>query len=129
MFLLTDRYPPFSLDDEDYPIRFLAAPNGQLNRLAVFFRLLLVIPASLVVGLALGGMEVAAFVIWLIVLIAGEPPEGLYLAMAAVIRYLARVYGYFMLLTSTYPRAVRRSAGARRILGRGRGVGRCARRL
>jgi len=34
VFLLTDQYPPFSLDDADYPVRVAVMP-GQLNRLAV----------------------------------------------------------------------------------------------
>src|SRR5579859_3296612 len=35
--LLTDVYPPFTLEDADYPIRVAVRP-GQLNRLAVLFR-------------------------------------------------------------------------------------------
>ena len=46
LFLLTDRYPPFRLSAEDYPVRVALAP-GRLNRLAVLFRLILVIPASI----------------------------------------------------------------------------------
>src|SRR6266851_5746344 len=34
--LLTDVYPPFSLDDADYPVRVAVMP-GQLNRLAGLF--------------------------------------------------------------------------------------------
>ena len=38
MYLLTDRYPPFSLDDETYPARPVLPTAGRLNRWAVFFR-------------------------------------------------------------------------------------------
>jgi hypothetical protein len=48
-------------------------------------------------------MSLAAFVVWLIVLVAGRPPDNLYQAMAAVVRFAARVNGYFFMLTSTYP--------------------------
>src|SRR5258708_1661149 len=48
VFLLTDVYPPFSLDDDPaYPVRLLTRPT-RLNRLAVLFRLILFVPALLV---------------------------------------------------------------------------------
>ena len=50
MWLLTDRYPPFAMGDDDYPVRVSAAP-GRLNRLAVLFRIILAIPAWLLAGL------------------------------------------------------------------------------
>ena len=40
---LTDRYPPFEFTAADYPVQVELAP-GRLNRLAVLFRLFLVIP-------------------------------------------------------------------------------------
>ncbi|MBO0810231.1 MAG: DUF4389 domain-containing protein, partial [Actinobacteria bacterium] len=100
--LLTDRYPPFELADSDYPVRVSTAP-GRLNRLAVFFRLILVIPAGLLLALAGYGLTIAMIVIWLIVLIAGTMPASLHAAVAAVLRFYVRCYGYFYLLTGTYP--------------------------
>lgn len=53
--LLTDQYPPFELADCDYPVRVAASP-GSLNRVAVFFRFLLAIPAGFLGSfVALGG--------------------------------------------------------------------------
>jgi Domain of unknown function (DUF4389) len=43
--LLVDRYPPVVFYALDYPVRVFVQP-GRLNRLAVLFRLLLVIPAA-----------------------------------------------------------------------------------
>ena len=37
MYLLTDRYPQFSLDDEDYPARPILPAPGPLNRWTVLF--------------------------------------------------------------------------------------------
>jgi hypothetical protein len=101
--LLTDQYPPFSLEDADYPTRLAARP-GQLNRLAVFFRFILSIPASLLVSLVTVGAEtLVLFVTWLIVLITGTMPPSLHQAYAAVVRYTIRLNGYTFLLTSQYP--------------------------
>ena len=47
LYLLTDEYPPFTLDDADYPVRLATMP-GQLNRMAVLFRLFLLIPCEIV---------------------------------------------------------------------------------
>jgi hypothetical protein len=103
LFLLTDKYPPFELGDAEYPVRVLIRP-GRLNRLAVFFRLILAIPAYILAVLVLYGIEtLVMFVTWLIVLIAGHMPRSLYEAIAAGTRYHIRLYGYLFLLTGTYP--------------------------
>jgi hypothetical protein len=104
--LLTDQYPPFSLDDADYPVRVATSP-GPLNRLAVLFRIILIIPAEIVVGvLAYGLYTFAMLVIWLIVLITGKMPAPLHDAISATLRYTLRFYGYFVMLTSEYPRGL-----------------------
>src|SRR6266545_3806215 len=103
LFLLTDEYPPFEFADADYPVRLRAQP-GQLNRLAVLFRIILVIPAWIVsVVLGYGLSFLVMFVTWLIVLIAGRMPRPLHEALAAAVRYQARVSGYFLMLTAQYP--------------------------
>jgi Domain of unknown function (DUF4389) len=102
VWLLTDAYPPFALADVAYPVRVSVTP-GRLNRLAVLFRLFLAIPASIVAAVAGWGVGIAALVIWLIVLIAGRMPDMLYQALAAILRYLIRLQGYWLLLTATYP--------------------------
>jgi hypothetical protein len=100
--LLTDQYPPFALADADYPVRLSAAP-GRLNRLAVFFRFILAIPAALLLGILGFGLALAGLVIWLIVLIMGRMPEPLHQAIAVIVRFATRFYGYFFLMSGTYP--------------------------
>ena len=103
LLLLTDQYPPFALGEVDYPVQILLRP-GRLNRLAVFFRLILAIPASLLAALVILGMEtIVLFVTWVIVLIMGRMPGALYEAFAAGLRYYLRHTGYLFLLTGTYP--------------------------
>ena len=103
VLLLTDVYPPFELADAQYPVRLQAQP-GPLNRLAVLFRIILVIPALIVATVLTYGLSFPVmFVTWLIVLIAGRMPRPLHEALAAVVRYQARVIGYFLMLTARYP--------------------------
>lgn len=103
LYLLTDVYPPFALDDADYPVRLAAMP-GRLNRLSVLFRVFLLIPCQIVqTVIAYGALTVFQFASWLIVLIKGQLPDTIYLAMAAVLRYQVRVLGFAVMLTSAYP--------------------------
>jgi len=101
--LLTGVYPPFSLDDADYPVRVAAAP-GRLNRLAVLFRIFLLIPCWIVTTIvSYGAFTIVGFVSWLIVLITGRMPEPLHQALAATLRYQVRTFAFAVMLTSAYP--------------------------
>ncbi|HEY1968786.1 MAG TPA: DUF4389 domain-containing protein [Pseudonocardia sp.] len=102
--LLVDRYPPFSFSAEGYPVRVVLPPPTELNRLAVLFRLILLIPAALVLEFVGYGWALLSFFIWLVVLILGRPPEALFGATAAMIRYQLRYVAYGMMLTSVYPK-------------------------
>jgi len=103
-FLLTDVYPPFALSDVAYPVHVAVDPTGRLNRLAVLFRGIIVIPALVMAVIILGGASgLVLFVTWLIVLISGTMPPPLYEAFAATLRYWQRANGYALMLTAEYP--------------------------
>jgi hypothetical protein len=99
---LTDRYPPFQFLDEGYPVSVELAP-GRLNRLAVLFRLILLIPAQIILSLTLIGWVLASFFIWLLILVLGRVPGALYDATTALLRYSVRYYAYYWLVTAAYP--------------------------
>ncbi len=103
--LLTDCYPPFTLDDDPgYPVRVAIPPRQRLNRAAVFFRLILQIPAEIVVSVvSFGALTLVGFIAWLITLIAGRLPAPLHQAYSVVLRYQTRFYGYLLMLTPAYP--------------------------
>jgi Domain of unknown function (DUF4389) len=102
-YLLVDRYPPFSFSAPEYPVQVEVRP-GELNRLAVLARILLIIPAAIIYAVITAGWGAASFFIWLIVLIVGRMPEPLYEASAAVLRYVMRAEAYWLMLTSAYPK-------------------------
>ncbi|MFG2626831.1 DUF4389 domain-containing protein [Streptomyces sp. NPDC048473] len=102
--LLVDRYPPFALaPPPDYPVQIEVRPTD-LNRPAVFFRLILMIPAAVVQSLAMSGWWAVSVVWWLITLILGRMPRPLFEATAAVLRYEMRFFAYFLMLTPAYPK-------------------------
>jgi hypothetical protein len=102
-YLLTDVYPPFTLDDADYPVRLAVTP-GRLNRLAVLFRFFLLIPCWIVQAVvSYGALTIFMFVTWLIVLVTGQMPDAIHQGLAAVLRYQVRTLGFATMLTSAYP--------------------------
>jgi hypothetical protein len=105
MFLLTDKYPPFSLeDDANYPIRLVV--NGQTsgrNRLTVFFRIILFIPHNIIVNVLMYAAQVVAFIAWFAALFTGSVPAGMHGFMAGVLRWNARSMSYLMLQVDAYP--------------------------
>jgi len=101
--LLVDRYPPFSFTAPDYPIRIELRP-GALNRAAVLFRIILVIPAWIVQHVVRTGWGACAFFIWIIVLVLGRMPQPLIRATGAVLRFEYRIDAYVYLLTPAYPK-------------------------
>ncbi len=103
MFLLTDHYPPFSLDDVDYPARPILPERGPLNRVSVFFRIVLAVPASVFYQIVQYGLTLPLlFAMWFVVLITGRMPPALYDAYAALLRYEVRFHAWFVMLTSEY---------------------------
>lgn len=103
LYLMRDDYPPFALSDERYPVVVETHP-GTLNRWAVLFRLVLALPVLVVANWLTSGLTVAMIVVWIVVLAKGRMPGTLAMAIAAVLRFEARTYGYSMLLSSEYPK-------------------------
>ncbi|MEU8922365.1 DUF4389 domain-containing protein [Kitasatospora sp. NPDC048545] len=103
LMLTVDRYPPFAFHAPDYPVQVGLRP-GALNRLAVLFRIVLVIPASIVQGLVYAGWWMVAFVVWVVVLVLGRMPQPLYEATTAILRYRLRYEAYLVMLSSAYPK-------------------------
>lgn len=110
LMLTVDKYPPFGFRTQDYPVRIEVRP-GPLNRLAVLFRIFLMIPAMIVQTIVEYGWWAASFVIWLIVLFSGRMPKTLFDATAAIMRYTMRFDAYATMLTSAYPKRLFGDAG------------------
>lgn len=102
LMLLEDRYPPFG--DAAYPasLAFVDAESVR-NRLTVGFRLILIIPHMIVVGLLSIAWWVTSCVAWFAILFTGNYPQGLYDFGVGVLRWFIRVEAYLLLLVDEYP--------------------------
>ncbi|HJZ71982.1 MAG TPA: DUF4389 domain-containing protein [Vicinamibacterales bacterium] len=101
MMLLADRYPPFG--DGDYPTALTIADPPSRDRLSVGFRILLAIPHFVALFFLVFAWWVTSFVSWVLILITGDYPQGLYDFGAAVLRWVVRVEAYVLLMVDEYP--------------------------
>jgi Domain of unknown function (DUF4389) len=103
-FFLTDRFPAFSTEAVfDDPAQMAVPEATTMNRAAVFFRIILVIPVTIVGSLVFSGIEVISVFMWFVVLVTGRLPAPVHQAFAAAIRYQTRLVAYLFLLVPTYP--------------------------
>lgn len=105
-FLLTEAYPPFSLEDPQYPVRLrLDGPPDRFNRLAVLFRAVLAIPAAVVAMLLYAGLIPFLVCAWLATIVTRHNPRAFQDASSAALRYMLRYNAWLYLLTTEYPKA------------------------
>jgi len=110
----TDRYPPFSLDDDPgYPARLQVEYPQQLSRGLVLVKWwLLAIPHYIVIGLFVGG----TYAVWhigligmlvliaaVVVAVTGGYPEPVFDFVLGMNRWVLRVAAYAALMTDRYP--------------------------
>jgi hypothetical protein len=103
VLLLADPWPPFTGEQGTYPVDLRVDGPEKQNRLTVFFRTLLAIPAlllSYVFGLV---NRLVAFLGWFICLFTGRMNEGMRDVSAWMLRYEIQTYAYVMLVTGKYP--------------------------
>ena len=103
--LLCDPYPSFGgSDDPAYPVRMhFDGPLDHYSRAKTFFRIILMLPVAVmryVIGLML---EIGAVAAWVVIVLTGKMPRGLFEMMVLANSYTARSDAYIYLLTETYP--------------------------
>jgi hypothetical protein len=100
--LIADPYPSFT-GKPGYPIDLEVDPPQTQNRLTVFFRTVLAIPALFVTNILGNLSQLLAIFSWFIALVLGRVPEGLRNFAALALRIETQSYAYLMLLTGRYP--------------------------
>ncbi len=119
----TDKYPPFSLDDDpEYPARLQVEYPEKLSRGLVLVKSwLLALPHLLILGLLTGGsysvttddmamkvtspglIVILAVVAGLILLFTGKYNDTLFNLLMGLNRWVYRVLAYVLLMTDDYP--------------------------
>ncbi len=103
--LLCDPYTPFSgAPDPAYPVSMdFVGPLESYSRLKTFFRPLLAIPIVILRYVMNMLLEIGAVAAWVVIVITGRLPRGLFDLMVLANSYVARSDAYLFLLTETYP--------------------------
>jgi hypothetical protein len=103
LYLVGNPFPGFVGAPGTYPIELHVAERERPNRWAVFFRLVLAVPALLLASAFAGALLVVAVLGWFASLFTGEMPLGLRNLGAFALRYVAQAYAYALLVTGAYP--------------------------
>jgi hypothetical protein len=102
--LLTDEYPPFSADTDDYPVHIkIPPPKAEYDQLKVLFRIFLAIPVFVIVYAMQIVWEIGAVIAWFVIVIMGKQPKGLQDMIVLGLSYQQRAYAYIGLLTEDWP--------------------------
>jgi hypothetical protein len=102
VFLIADPFPGFG-GQPGYPIDLEIDPPQPQNRLTVFFRPILAIPAYIISSIMNNLNRVLAVFTWFVALALGRVPEGMRNFSAFALRYEQQTTGYLGLLTGRYP--------------------------
>jgi hypothetical protein len=102
VLLLADPYPGFG-GKPGYPIDIEVDPPARQNRWTVGFRLILAIPALIIVRIMTSLSQVMAVFSWVVALVLGRLPEGMRNFGAFALRYDQQTSAYLYLLTDRYP--------------------------
>lgn len=100
--LLANPFPPFG-SGGSYPVDVEIDPAAPQGRLSIFFRIILAIPALILVYVFRIGTNIVALLGWFAGVILGRMPAGLEGFGTYCLRYETQTYGYLMLLTNRYP--------------------------
>lgn len=100
--ILANPFPTFG-SGGSYPVDAEIAPPTEQNRLTIFFRLLLAIPALILGYVFQIGLNIVAVFGWFASLALGRMPGGLENLGVYCLRWETQTWAYVFLLTSRYP--------------------------
>jgi hypothetical protein len=105
LWLIADPFPGFFMVNlkEDYPVDLEVAPPEVQNRWTVAFRLILAIPAMIIVQILRNISTVLAVFSWVMAVLTARVPQGLRNFSAFALRYETQTYAYLGILTQRYP--------------------------
>lgn len=87
----------------DRPVKLIVSGDLQRSQLTVFFRLILVIPHLIWLGIWGIAAFIVAIVNWFATLIVGQSPDSMHDFLAGYVRYAIHVYAYLSLAAEPFP--------------------------
>lgn len=105
LYLMTDEFPSFGGGEEpQYPVRLaIAPPLERYNRWKTLFRIVLMIPVVIVLYLVQLVSRAISILAWLVIVVMGRLPRGIFDVMRFALAYEARASAYGLLVTETFP--------------------------
>ena len=105
VYLLTDRYPPFSLEpDPSYPAQLeIDYPSDGVDRWRPLVQWLLIIPYAIVASVLVSLAEIVAFIGVFVILFTKELPEGMFKLILIPYRWQFRAGAYALFMVKRYP--------------------------
>ena len=104
VFLLTDQYPPFSLeDDPGYPVRVEFDYPETVNRWRPLVHWILAIPYLIVAGILFYVAEIVAFIAIFVILFTAKLPQGMFNLILNPMRWQLRGNAYAGWIVTRYP--------------------------
>lgn len=100
--IAADPFPSFS-GEPGYPVDVAIAPPEQQSRLTILFRIILYIPALIVLYFLGYVAQLVSIGAWFYALFTGNLHSGLRDVLVYWLRYNAQAFGYVCLLTQRYP--------------------------
>ena len=102
LMLLEDQYPPFG--DGPYPASVTVVdPARPRDRLTVGLRIVLAIPHFIVLAFLMPAWWLITILAWILILVSGRYPQGLYDFGVGCFQWYIRVEAYMLLLVDEYP--------------------------
>jgi hypothetical protein len=86
-----------------HPVAFDVAYPEHLSRIKIFFKIFLAIPQLIVLYLLFIPLGVLTFLAWFAILFTGRYPKGFFDFTSGVLRWMANVTAYCVLLRDEYP--------------------------
>ena len=104
VFLLTDEYPPFSLEDDPaYPVRVEFDYPEHVNRWRPLVHWLLILPYAFVAGILFYVAEIVAFIGIFVILFTANLPQGMFNLILNPMRWQLRSNAYGGFVVTRYP--------------------------
>lgn len=103
LLLLRDEYPPFTMEQTEYPVTYNVEYPQELSRWLIFVKWLLVIPNAIVMIIVTFIAYLVTFAAFFIILFTKKYPESLFRFVVGALRWSQRVNAYIFLLRDEYP--------------------------